>query len=389
MLRGKLLEVLRDAVETLQLDLDRWILPLSGGLDCRGLLFLLTSEEGAQKPRTITWGNRTSLQQEWNDARVAADLAEEMGVENRFFDLASGSESFETCVDRFVRNSEGCLDNFSGYVDGFRIWSNLRNEGVHGIIRGDEVFGDKPVANEEDVVRNAGVIRWDDYQNLPDSESVGIENIELPADMCRLEGETLEYWRDRLRCQFRMPFVISSLNEVKTSYVDAVSPFVVDTVVDFMLSLPDELRTGKKLYKSLFSGSGAIRLPGPQVPAALYPAIDSLVCLLRMPDAKEFLQDELRSLSARAQFSSELLRWVSASLKCGVPERRNWKLRVKEAVASAGLSDSQTLRALKRIRRVRRNLDPNILAFRMVLTMRIRQLLADDARRLGTRLPLG
>ncbi|MBM3495425.1 MAG: hypothetical protein FJX72_14050, partial [Armatimonadetes bacterium] len=63
------------------LDWTKWALPLSGGYDSRGILCLLKDHVGIPDDfRAITWGLKSSLTERGNDAMVARQLAERMGV---------------------------------------------------------------------------------------------------------------------------------------------------------------------------------------------------------------------------------------------------------------------------------------------------------------------
>src|SRR5690606_31128091 len=81
---GRELEALVDDVAaSLELDFSRWLVPLSGGVDSRGLLLALGRARGGfDGVRSITWGRRAALDESGNDARVARDLAERLGVEH-------------------------------------------------------------------------------------------------------------------------------------------------------------------------------------------------------------------------------------------------------------------------------------------------------------------
>jgi asparagine synthetase B (glutamine-hydrolysing) len=78
---GHLGDAILASCASLDLDLSRWILPLSGGMNSRGLLIAFL--EAGLRPRCVTWGLTASLDDPKNDAFIARALAEKTGVEHR------------------------------------------------------------------------------------------------------------------------------------------------------------------------------------------------------------------------------------------------------------------------------------------------------------------
>ncbi len=123
--------------------------------------------------RTITWGLAASQRQRGNDAVVAREVATALGLRHEFRVTDAADEPAQRIFDRFVVAGEGCIDHVSAYMDGFAIWRSLCNEGVEGIIRGDEGFGWTTVHSPADVLRSIGISLWSDYANLPSLVSLG------------------------------------------------------------------------------------------------------------------------------------------------------------------------------------------------------------------------
>src|SRR5690606_37984910 len=86
-----------------------------------------------------------------NDASIARELAERVGVAHEYLVVEATAEPRERFLERFLVAGEGRIDSLGGYVDGFDIWKRLYDAGVEGIVRGDEAFGWKPVRTERDV----------------------------------------------------------------------------------------------------------------------------------------------------------------------------------------------------------------------------------------------
>src|SRR5690606_32833090 len=74
---------------------------------------------------------------------------------------------------------------------------------------------------------------------------------EIPNYLKRGQNESIEKWRDRLYHSFRLPNILAALNETKSAYVEIVNPLLSHSVLEFVRSLPDHLRTDKKLFKRI------------------------------------------------------------------------------------------------------------------------------------------
>ena len=69
---------------------------------------------------------------------MARRLAEYYGVDHSFLATDPGDEPPRVLIDRFLVAGEGRTDQIAGYLDGLAIWKTLFDEGVTGVIRGDE-----------------------------------------------------------------------------------------------------------------------------------------------------------------------------------------------------------------------------------------------------------
>uniref|UniRef100_UPI0024959958 hypothetical protein n=1 Tax=Ulvibacterium marinum TaxID=2419782 RepID=UPI0024959958 len=135
-------KVLHTSIEStfqnLNLDLKKWVLPLSGGYDSRSILFfMLKAGVKSDALNTITWGLNKSQKEKGNDAYIAKKLAKKVNVNNKYYSTDISGESIEIVLKRFIEFGEGRIDHLSGYMDGFKIWKTLFEDGVQGIIRGD------------------------------------------------------------------------------------------------------------------------------------------------------------------------------------------------------------------------------------------------------------
>src|SRR5690554_1782359 len=166
-LKRRLSERIEASVTSLTEDLDGWTLPLSGGYDSRAILcYLARTMPDVGQIRTLTWGVQSERERSGGDARVAARLADTMGVGHRFQTTDIAREPVSGILDRFLLCSEGRIDHLAAYADGMAIWRQLHDEGVKGIIRGDEGFGWIPVTSPTSVRLRTGCALCRDFENL-------------------------------------------------------------------------------------------------------------------------------------------------------------------------------------------------------------------------------
>ena len=288
----------------------RWAITLSGGVDSRVILSLLQDTQGL---RAVTWGMRASLNDPMNDAHIAQRLARKFGVEHQYFETDLSPEPVDRVFERFVANGEGRVDHISGYMDGFQLWSRMIDSGIHGIIRGDQVFGHKPVRRPLDVRTRVGLTLWSDFGALPPLEQFGLQPAYLPDNLQQATGESLETWRDRLQQQFRVPCVLGALSDLKLPYVEIIDPLLSNSVVDLNRQLPDTLRTGKVLLKRI------ARSMAPEIPFATSVAVQARDDILKTSSVVELLADSLSSQKSLSVIPAELASHAIAGLTVDAP----------------------------------------------------------------------
>jgi hypothetical protein len=348
-------------------DAHKWVLTLSGGADSRSLLCLLRDRGIA----AVTWGLPESTEQEGNDAQVARTLARTFAVPHRFLPIETPGDALDAVFERFLAAGEGRVARISGYVDGFRIWKTLFDEGCEGVIRGDEAFGSVPVSSAYATRWTASLTTMTDYFSAPELATFELPDQPLPAALERRNNETLATWRDRLYQQFRVPTLLAGLTDLKTAYVEVGNPLLAASVLTCVRALPDELRTEKQLWHELV----ARQLP--QLPLAKRVAIPSLTDFLGDPRVLDLLLEDLSSASAASLFSP-LLRARCCSALRGA-------LRATPRARIADRRPPTLVRTVPaRLRAVirhwsRPSLEPLALAFRASMATRMHRLLSADA----------
>lgn len=355
----------------MSLDRTKWVLPLSGGVDSRGVLLLMPDTQGL---KTVTWGMGGSRDVPTGDAAVAARVAERAGVSNRFFTIDPSREPRERLIERFLVSGEGRVAKISGYLDGFATWKRMQDEGIEGIIRGDEPFGTGVVKNEKDVRRMAALTLMSDYFGSDALERFELAEQRLPDELARREAETLAAWRDRLYHSFRIPRLLAGLTDLKMPYVEVANPLLAYPVLECARRVPDRWRTRKRLWREL------VRARMPDVPFAKRPAVLSLQKFLHERQMLELMLEELRATRSADVFSPVLRERLCAAIEAAMWSKEATPspfLRLRRRTA-AGLRHSVWLMSRTRASRAQ-VVDPMVFVFRAFIVARMAALLRADS----------
>jgi hypothetical protein len=371
--RAEHLERLRstvtDACHRWSFDARKWPLTLSGGTDSRGLLCLFR-ERGIG---TITWGLPGSAEQDGNDAQVARDLARLLSVPHRFFALPVRGDAPDVVLERFLALGEGRIDRISGYLDGFQVWKTLFAEGYDGVIRGDHAFGSTLARSPYAVRSKTSLTTLADYFPAEAIATFELPEQRLPESLERSASETLAAWRDRLFHQSRLPTFLAALTDLKTAYLEVGNPLLARSILTCVRTIPDELRTGKRLWREIVDA----QLPG--VPLARRVAIPAVTDFLADRRVLELLLDELTSANASAVFAPPLRERCCAALRAALRKgpaarRIDWRETWLARAVPARVRDAVSL-----WRADRPGIDPLVLAFRAFIGGRMHALFRADA----------
>ena len=360
-------------IGSMDFDYSKWILPLSGGYDSRALLYLLPNPSNI---RTVTWGIESIKQEVGTDGLIAGQLAKEVGTKHRFIPIDDSGEPIEVVFDRFIKCGEGTIDHFAGYTDGFNLWRKFSEDGINGIIRGDTTFTAKDVDSPTDVLQVLGIYHWNDFANLPTANECGITDIELPEEFQRRGGETLPQWRDRLMRTVRIPTVIASLNSLKSHYVEVANPFLYREIADFHATIPDPLRTEKRLLRTLFEPGNPAHLSESNIPFAQYSALARKARILGSADAVKVLRSTAKSDLAYALLPHALLDTLSKNIKHYEASNRTLRRRALNLV---GYSLRQNVKRILPRSEPAPKLSFNALAFRVLVICKMHEVLTQDS----------
>jgi len=364
----ELTSALCDTFKSLDLDYEKWILPLSGGYDSRSILCLLKDVDNL---KCVTWGLEKSQFQKTNDAYIARKLAEHFGKKHTYLHTDISTEPVENLVKRFLVCGEGRIDDISAYMDGFNIWKKFYENGIHGIIRGDEAFGCYPVISNFQVQLLGNFLQLMDYRNLKSISDLGIHDHEIPDIFRRKKGETLESWRDRLDFIYIVPNVYAALNDLKLSFVEVVNPLLTNRILTVVKGLPDKLRTNKSLFKKIVDNMS------PDIEYAKHMAIYYPGKILKNENMNIFIQDELRTNDARSILPRDFIEYTLKRTASGEVDYSDREKSVKNIIKYLL---PKSIQSLFKSTINKPKMDFNVLAFRSYLIIAMHKLLNEDSR---------
>jgi len=372
----RLSAALDDVCSGYDFDPQRWAFLLSGGIDSRGLLALLCRHRSL---RTITWGLRRSRDQTLNDARIARRVAEALGLENRFFPTDLKDEPRERLIRRFLVAGEGRVASISPFVDGFEVWKTLRDEGVDGAIRGDEAFGSCFVRNAYEARYAAKLTLLTDYLRPAEIEALELGEQALPAHLAQRTDETFAAWRDRLYQQHRLPKFLAALSDLQSPYVEVTNPLLSNSILRCVRTLPDHLRTGKRLWR------GVARLLGPRVPLARRVAVLPLQRFVSDTRMLDEMLVEMQTSHHNDVLSPALRQNLCATLRAALAVDPSHRAQAKQPSLLSLLAPQYVRETARRWIPLRPVFEPLVFAFRAFIASRMNAILTEDAAALATR----
>jgi hypothetical protein len=367
---ANLLAALRDTFKNIPLDFKSWVLPLSGGYDSRGILCLL-HDAGCQisSLKSLTWGLANAIRKPGNDAYVAKRVAEYFNINHTYYITDKGTEPLERVFSRFILCGEGRIDHIGGYLDGFKIWADLFNDNIQGIIRGDEGFGINNVTAPANIRYRVSISLCTDFPNLATYEDFGLPKQEMPESLQKKEDESIDTWRDRLYHQFRMPVILSALTDLKLPFTEVINPLLSRRILYQARKLPDHLRTEKNAYRKI------VKSLSPKIKFATSKANEGLNFSVKSEKAVEIMERELTSAPCRDIIPDKLLNYILGNLKC-TTDKTNRKANIKAFIKR--FLPAWLMRKV-RDQAVNNNLEVNVIAFRVYMISRMNQILKQDA----------
>lgn len=358
----------------MNLDFTKWLLPLSGGYDSRVILCLLKKRVNKDNINTVTWGDKAALEVEGNDAKIATELAEMLGVMNQYHFTDKRKESINTVLNRFLKCGEGRTDRVAGYIDGMKIWKSFYENGTEGIIRGDEAFGWLSINSYESVIHLLEFTTCKDFRNLVHvCEKYNFPSQKIPVYLVKSEKESLEDWRDRLYQSYRIPSKLAAMSDIKLSYVEVITPFLSKRILETVRQLPSELRSDKRLFTEI---SDEVT---PDFPIASLGANTNLKNVLSNDKVIRHLLDNIQSDNAKRLLGEEFIDFVTGSVESRSESNTGFKKQIKKYAA---ISLPKATKRWLRKKAPLPKLSSVILLFRVYIIVKMEIILTEDAAHL-------
>jgi hypothetical protein len=366
----KLKETLNDVFQNFRMDLDNWILPLSGGYDSRALLFFLKNKS-SEKVKAITWGLAESKLDPNNDAYIAKKLAEETEIEHDYLETDLSKEPLEGLINRFIKNGEGRIDSISGYLDGFKLWETLHNRNVQGILRGDVGWtSDRKIYSHFFARKMVGLLYTQDFLNLTSFSKFDYKKQSITKRMDFKSKENPEVWRDRLYHNYRIPTILASLSDLKLGYIEQCSPLLSRKILTLIREEPNYLRRDKKLFKTLVNSMY------PDIPIASNSALESMKDFLKKPHVTDYLKCYISESCDNFLFSEKFMRDVFDNLdeKFITKPKNSSKSILKSFLLPSSIKFYLKKFLYKNVQSQKEKMSYNLIAFRIILILKTYEL---------------
>lgn len=366
----RLMFSLTNTFKSLNLDLSKWTLPLSGGYDSRSILSMFHLIGANIKNLTaVTWGLKEAINQPGNDALVAKKLVDYYKIDHKYYHSDSSDEPIEDIFKRYLICGEGRIDHIGGYMDGFTIWKQMFLENIEGIIRGDVSFSSKGADTPQDIRKLQGFPVCADFANLKGYQTLGFVEQELPQGLERQENESLEVFRDRLFIEFRIPIILAALNDLKLPYVEVINPLLSRQLVTQTKHMPDHLRSNKSLFKKI------VETIGPDIEFASIGANAHARYFLKSEEAVKLFRSELNSENCKSILPDKFIHYLLQKLAVteGYSHKKpSFKIFLLKYLPKWFRGKAKSLNTL-------RTIDINILAFRAFIICKMNRVMEEDA----------
>jgi hypothetical protein len=189
----------------------------------------------------------------------------------------------------------------------------------------------------------------------------------------RRDNETLATWRDRLYQQHRLPKLLAGISDLQANYVEVVNPLLSRRILACVRELPDELRTGKSLWRQF------VRARSGKIPFARSAAVLPLAEFVNDTRMLEFMLSELAEEDI---FSPMLRERICSSLRSALTVDAGRRRKVGARERLARFAPSGLRNAARRWMPATLELQPAVFAFRALIVARMNRLLKADAANL-------
>jgi hypothetical protein len=359
--KEELRKVLKQVINKFEFDKSRFVLPLSGGYDSRGILLHIKEKENL---KTITWGTKEALFEKVNDAFIADRLAFKYKTKHTYFESYNYDVSLAESINRFIINSEGRIDHIGGYLDGMAMWAEFFERGYECLIRGDELIGLGIPVSQLDARRSSKITILSDYYNISQDFINKFPHQELPLEKYK------ELYKDKglFAIYYEHPIAFAALNDIKLSYVEIFNPLLSSSILKTVFTMFNEKNIGDKI-----SFKRIVDELCPDIPIAQKGANKPIGDILSSSEMCDEVINCFKSWSETDVVEKDVVEYVSL------------KLANKGALKSSKIEIMKKWIPKKLFRMIKgstpkRILDWNILAFRLYIIIRMGRMFNQDAK---------
>lgn len=362
--KKKLHDSLEKTFEKFYLDTNKFVLPLSGGYDSRGILLFLKNKIGL---KTITWGKKESREIEENDAFIAKQLADKYNVENIFFDSFNAVIPINIVLNRYLICSEGRIDNIGGYLDGMEMWKSFFEKGYETIIRGEEFLGLYKVKNIFEARINEGLSFLSDYYNI-DKKII----TSLPEQRLSYKKTKNTYlFKGILAINNEHPIIFGALNDIKLAYAEVFCPLLSSGIINTIKEMYDvEIVGDKKLFKQIVDDLC------PDIPIAKEGANKPLERILITQNIREEFFKTFEFAIINKTINEDLVLYARNKIN---PKRTTAKRKISPKDLLKKILPGFIIEIIKSSVN-KREMDWNIFAFRLYIIIKMKLLFEEDCK---------
>ncbi|MCG7199120.1 hypothetical protein MD273_05185 [Marinobacter pelagius] len=355
--------------------LEKVLLPISGGLDSRTLLGIFESEGICDKIKLVNWGVPAKTEV-FDDKAAARRVAKSFGRDLLDIGLPLNSTNFDEVLNRFIEASEGRIDHFNAYTDGYLMWSRFYSQGYRFILRGDQPYPVGLYLRESDIRAMVGLEILTDYAN---SDNFSLERYQLlqsPYNLRRNPKESLFRWRDRTFRHCRIPLYTAAYSDLVSGFVENFSPMMSWSLYKIYMGLPDRCKGNKAHIRLMWEA-----LDNSGVPTHATGSLKAPQEFFEGKKGEEYLVRRLKGCNVSGRVDKSLVNSIISSLnvkgassdkknlKSFLSRMRGWLSHWMPSLVKAYLKNYK-----------KRNLSPVTLGYRVIMVDKIISMYENEAK---------